>query len=529
MGTGRFLKEQNPDIKVIAIEPPLGERVEGLRNLEEGYIPPVFEQWYGRRPARPQARRAAAGVDRVDPPARRDRRVRRAVGRRRAGRRGEGRRPRSSAARSCSSSATAAGSTCRPAPTPTTSTPPRRTPRGSSTSERPVCDDGRDERPRTVRQDPEPTEVFPPLPRRLRSPTPPADLPPIGSERDPDPTTGRWRRPQGDVPTTAMPSTRWPVRPGPALRRAARRRWRRRGGDEPPFEPEPEPWYRQPGPLAALIAGVAALIVARHRPHRVDAATTTTATPATTLPTSRRARRPRRRRRRHRPSTTDGADDDVPRRRRPRRRTTTTTTTTTTTDHHDDRPRRPRRPRRRRRRRPSATDDAGAPLPPGQALLDEIRPTPTCRRSPTRWRAPASTRTSWPATPLTVLAPTERRVRRPPAATRAPTRTRPSRSCCCTSSASTSRPADLRRRRAADARRSRCRSTATTQTIGSGDTQDRRRATCRPATGLLQVVDEIIQQCQSTAADRRHGRPPPPSGQGEGGRRRPRWSASRRR
>jgi len=47
MGTGRFLKEQNPDIKIVAIEPPLGERVEGLRNLEDGYIPPVFEQWSG--------------------------------------------------------------------------------------------------------------------------------------------------------------------------------------------------------------------------------------------------------------------------------------------------------------------------------------------------------------------------------------------------------------------------------------------------------------------------------------------------
>jgi cysteine synthase B len=47
MGTGRYLKEQNSTIKVIAIEPPLGERVEGLRNLEDGYIPPVFEQWYG--------------------------------------------------------------------------------------------------------------------------------------------------------------------------------------------------------------------------------------------------------------------------------------------------------------------------------------------------------------------------------------------------------------------------------------------------------------------------------------------------
>lgn len=47
MGTGRYLKEQNPQIKIIAIEPPLGERVEGLRNLEDGYIPPVFEQWNG--------------------------------------------------------------------------------------------------------------------------------------------------------------------------------------------------------------------------------------------------------------------------------------------------------------------------------------------------------------------------------------------------------------------------------------------------------------------------------------------------
>ncbi|CAB4897830.1 unannotated protein [freshwater metagenome] len=47
MGTGRYLKEQNPNIKIIAIEPPLGERVEGLRNLEDGYIPPIFDNWNG--------------------------------------------------------------------------------------------------------------------------------------------------------------------------------------------------------------------------------------------------------------------------------------------------------------------------------------------------------------------------------------------------------------------------------------------------------------------------------------------------
>jgi cysteine synthase B len=47
MGTGRFLKEHDPTIQIIAIEPPLGERVEGLRNVDEGYIPPVFENWNG--------------------------------------------------------------------------------------------------------------------------------------------------------------------------------------------------------------------------------------------------------------------------------------------------------------------------------------------------------------------------------------------------------------------------------------------------------------------------------------------------
>jgi cysteine synthase len=47
MGTGRYLKEQNPRIQIVAVEPPLGERVEGLRNIGDGYIPPLFEQWNG--------------------------------------------------------------------------------------------------------------------------------------------------------------------------------------------------------------------------------------------------------------------------------------------------------------------------------------------------------------------------------------------------------------------------------------------------------------------------------------------------
>ncbi len=47
LGVGTYLKEQNPDVKIFAVEPPSGETVEGLRNLDDGYIPPVFEKWGG--------------------------------------------------------------------------------------------------------------------------------------------------------------------------------------------------------------------------------------------------------------------------------------------------------------------------------------------------------------------------------------------------------------------------------------------------------------------------------------------------
>ncbi len=47
MGVGTFLKEQKPDVKIYAVEPPSGERVEGLRSLDDGYVPPVFEKWGG--------------------------------------------------------------------------------------------------------------------------------------------------------------------------------------------------------------------------------------------------------------------------------------------------------------------------------------------------------------------------------------------------------------------------------------------------------------------------------------------------
>jgi cysteine synthase B len=42
LGAGRFLKEASPQVRLWAVEPPTGETVEGLRNLDDGYIPPIF-------------------------------------------------------------------------------------------------------------------------------------------------------------------------------------------------------------------------------------------------------------------------------------------------------------------------------------------------------------------------------------------------------------------------------------------------------------------------------------------------------
>lgn len=43
MGVGKRLKEANPDTKVIAIEPHPEEIVDGLRNLSDGFIPPIID------------------------------------------------------------------------------------------------------------------------------------------------------------------------------------------------------------------------------------------------------------------------------------------------------------------------------------------------------------------------------------------------------------------------------------------------------------------------------------------------------
>jgi cysteine synthase B len=42
MGVGRFLKEHRPEVQIWAVEPPSGEMVDGLRSLDDGYVPPIF-------------------------------------------------------------------------------------------------------------------------------------------------------------------------------------------------------------------------------------------------------------------------------------------------------------------------------------------------------------------------------------------------------------------------------------------------------------------------------------------------------
>jgi cysteine synthase B len=49
MGVGRYLKEQRPDIQIWAVEPPSGEMVDGLRSLDDGYVPPIFSDNHGEQ------------------------------------------------------------------------------------------------------------------------------------------------------------------------------------------------------------------------------------------------------------------------------------------------------------------------------------------------------------------------------------------------------------------------------------------------------------------------------------------------
>jgi [CysO sulfur-carrier protein]-thiocarboxylate-dependent cysteine synthase len=43
MGVGRFFRERKPEVKIVAAEPRYGELVYGLRNLDEGFVPELYD------------------------------------------------------------------------------------------------------------------------------------------------------------------------------------------------------------------------------------------------------------------------------------------------------------------------------------------------------------------------------------------------------------------------------------------------------------------------------------------------------
>jgi cysteine synthase B len=46
MGVGRFFREAKPDVRIVAAEPRYGELVYGLRNLDEGFVPELYDPQY---------------------------------------------------------------------------------------------------------------------------------------------------------------------------------------------------------------------------------------------------------------------------------------------------------------------------------------------------------------------------------------------------------------------------------------------------------------------------------------------------
>jgi cysteine synthase B len=44
MGAGRFFRERKPEVRIVAAEPRYGELVYGLRNLDEGFVPELYDE-----------------------------------------------------------------------------------------------------------------------------------------------------------------------------------------------------------------------------------------------------------------------------------------------------------------------------------------------------------------------------------------------------------------------------------------------------------------------------------------------------
>ena len=46
MGVSKYLKEQNPKIKIVAVEPIMGHKIQGLKNMHEAIVPAIYNEEY---------------------------------------------------------------------------------------------------------------------------------------------------------------------------------------------------------------------------------------------------------------------------------------------------------------------------------------------------------------------------------------------------------------------------------------------------------------------------------------------------
>ena len=44
MGVSRFFRERKPDVKIVGIEPRLGHKVQGLKNMQEAIVPGIYQE-----------------------------------------------------------------------------------------------------------------------------------------------------------------------------------------------------------------------------------------------------------------------------------------------------------------------------------------------------------------------------------------------------------------------------------------------------------------------------------------------------
>jgi cysteine synthase B len=44
MGVGRYFREAKPEVRIVAAEPRYGELVYGLRNMDEGFVPELYDE-----------------------------------------------------------------------------------------------------------------------------------------------------------------------------------------------------------------------------------------------------------------------------------------------------------------------------------------------------------------------------------------------------------------------------------------------------------------------------------------------------